>query len=138
MSNRAGVTVTGFAELERALKALPRAVELRVARATLRDLAEPLRAGMAQRAPRSRFAKWHLADSIVIKPIKEENTTVSIAVGPERYFFYGRFVEWGTSRSPAHPFMRPAWDEFKPYALEALGAALWARITAAARRLAKR
>jgi HK97 gp10 family phage protein len=135
---KTGVTVTGFTELERALRALPRAVELRAARATLRDLADPLRAGMAQRAPRSRFSKWHLADSIVVKPIKEENTTVSIAVGPERYFFYGRFVEWGTSRSPAHPFMRPAWDEFKPYALEALGVALWRRIAEQARRLAKK
>lgn len=135
---KTGVSVTGFAELERALKALPRAVELRVARATLRDLAEPLRAAMAQRAPRSKFSKWHLADNIIVKPVKEENTTVSIAVGPERFFFYGRFVEWGTSRVPARPFMRPAWEEFKPYALDALGVALWARITAAARRLAKK
>lgn len=138
MSTKSGVTVTGFAELERALKQLPRAVELRTARAALRDVAEPLRAAMAQKAPRSKFSKWHLADGIVSKPVKEENTTVSIAVGPERFFFYGRFVEWGTSRVPARPFMRPAWEEFKPWALEALGAALWARISAAARRLAKK
>jgi len=33
--------------------------------------------------------------------------------------FYGRFIEFGTARSPAQPFIRPAYDSKKSAALEA-------------------
>jgi len=31
--------------------------------------------------------------------------------------FYGAFVEWGTSKMPAHPFLRQAYDSFEQAAL---------------------
>ena len=34
--------------------------------------------------------------------------------------YYGRWVEFGTSDTPAQPFMRPAWDATKASALEAM------------------
>lgn len=33
--------------------------------------------------------------------------------------FYGRFVEYGTARMPAHPFLRPAYEAKKAEALQA-------------------
>lgn len=38
-------------------------------------------------------------------------------IGAEYQFygplFYARFLEFGTSKMPAYPFLRPAWDELK-------------------------
>lgn len=34
--------------------------------------------------------------------------------------FYGRFVEFGTAKTPAQPFLRPAYDENKEKAVEAI------------------
>lgn len=42
--------------------------------------------------------------------------------------FYWRFQEFGTSKMPAHPFMRPAFDKKKEEAAEAIRAYLAARI----------
>jgi hypothetical protein len=43
-----------------------------------------------------------------------------------------------TGSAPAHPHMRPAWDENKAGVLELLGEMLWVQIAATAKRLAAR
>lgn len=43
-----------------------------------------------------------------------------------------------TGATPAHPFMRPAWEAGKDEALRSFSRELWAQIEASARRLARR
>lgn len=38
--------------------------------------------------------------------------------GSDKDAFYGRFVEFGTSKMPARPFLRPAFEETKEKAVE--------------------
>ncbi len=131
------VRLQGFKELASALQALPRTVEKTTARAALRDAAKPLRAGMAQRAARSNVAP-HLADNIIVRSVRDKQARVSIAVGPAKRFFYGYFLEKGTSKMAAQPWARPAHDEWRPSGLELLRAGFWKRIQLSARRLARK
>jgi HK97 gp10 family phage protein len=41
---------------------------------------------------------------------------------------HAHLLEFGTSRQPAQPYMRPAWDSTKQAVLENIRAALWAEI----------
>lgn len=76
----------------------------------------------------------HLSDSIVVEEIREQDSRISFAIGPDKDHFWGRFVEFGhqqirvTARIkgangrtkkritvnlgqvPPYPFMRPALD----------------------------
>lgn len=52
--------------------------------------------------------------------LSEAGYTVHIFVDPEPYAedgvtYYPPFVERGTSRSPAQPFMFPAWEAIRPH-----------------------
>lgn len=51
--------------------------------------------------------------------------------------FYGLFQEFGTAHHAAQPFMRPAFDQTKEDALQAMQDTLKKRIAAAAKRAAK-
>lgn len=42
--------------------------------------------------------------------------------------FYGRFIEFGTSRMPARPFLRPAFDAMQSRAVEAVEAKMFERL----------
>jgi len=46
--------------------------------------------------------------------------------------FYGRFVEFGTSRMPARPFLRPGYDAARAAAISAAQSVLTEKIKAAA------
>lgn len=51
--------------------------------------------------------------------------------------FYWRFVEFGTSKKPAEPFLRPAFEAKKEAAAQAIVPALAAKIELEAQKLAK-
>jgi HK97 gp10 family phage protein len=46
--------------------------------------------------------------------------TVSYGVGTRGYAFYGRFLEFGTSKMAARPWLRPAVDALAGWAVEAM------------------
>lgn len=52
--------------------------------------------------------------------------------------FYWRFLEFGTSKMPARPFMRPAFDSMKERAVEAIRERLAAAIQRAAAKLRRK
>jgi len=54
------------------------------------------------------------------------DTEAAIAVGPRQDFFYGIFLEYGTVKMSALPFMRPAFDSTRDEALTILKDELWA------------
>ena len=82
-----------------------------------------------------------LRDSIVIKAIPNkgrEKNQVGVLIGFEKpESRYAGLVEFGTSHSAAHPFMRPAMDTKAAEALDAMGASLTKGIKREANKLAK-
>jgi HK97 gp10 family phage protein len=83
----------------------------------LTKAAEIVQQSASEKAPRSELEKEHLADNIEISKIKTKNGTKCIEVGITKadnsHFFYGKFLEWGTSKMQARPFMQPAFEENK-------------------------
>lgn len=72
----------------------------------------------SQRAPRSTKAGGHLADNIVITKAKQGEGIKYVEVGPSAPFFYGKFLEYGTSNMVARPFLGPAKAESQKQVLE--------------------
>lgn len=127
-------TVQGGRDLERRLRELPDGMSRKVQVSALKEGAEPMRAKAAELAPRSDEAP-HMADHIVVSELSQRDRDaisafddVVVAVGPERKFFYGYFLEYGTAHQPAQPFMRPAFDTKAQTTLGMLASLLWQRI----------
>jgi HK97 gp10 family phage protein len=87
----------------------------RIEAEALKAGAEIIREEAAKRAPRSTADKQHMADNIQISGIKTKNGHRYVQVGPTRgdhsQFFYAKFIEFGTSKMPARPFLGPAASE---------------------------
>ena len=133
------VKLEGFAELDRALRLLPEKMQKAPIRSSMRKVGDKLAADMRSRVARSRVHSKHIGDAIEIRGIKQKvANAVGLAIGPTRAFFYGFFIEKGTSRHAAQPWARPAFDAWAPTALRELRVILWKRIQSAARRLAKK
>ncbi len=54
-----------------------------------------------------------------------------VYIGPTAEGFYGFWLEFGTHKMPAEPFMRPAWDAGKDAIPISVAADLWAAISSA-------
>lgn len=144
------VEIRGLRELSDALKALPKKMERRVLNAALmsgaREIAKeaqiraPVDKGTVRRNIRARPGRpdaGHNATVIVsvrrltgraIAKLKAKGKT---ADDP----FYWRFLEFGTSKAPARPFMRPAFEAKKVSAAHTIKDALKRRIEAEAAKL---
>lgn len=103
-----GIKLEGMSDLLRNLEqAGNRGQE--VAEKALNEGAKILQAKMKQMAPRSAGAGKHLAENIIISAIKDG----TIEVGPQKDYFYGFFLEFGTSKMSAQPFAQPAFEASK-------------------------
>jgi len=108
----AKVELTGMDELLKELNAIGERIATRAENKALREGAEILREEMSRRAPRSKLSKEHLADNIVKSNVKTSSTGIKhVSVGPAKKFFYGLFLEFGTTKMAARPFMGPALEE---------------------------
>lgn len=131
------VTFKGGTELERALLELSDRVAKKLARQALRKAAKPIldaakanvpvHEGRLRRALRTKVDQGYDRQSKsklpvmtatidvsgtgakTYRPAKTERARYSYQIG-SRPDVYGKFVEAGTSDTPAQPFMRPAWD----------------------------
>lgn len=82
-----------------------------------RDMAKEMRANAPVMDPEERYARQQ-ADSESVRKTPGKNTIrftrgrdregFYCDVGPNRGAFYLAFIEWGTSKMPARPFLRPA------------------------------
>lgn len=143
----ADVEIKGLSELMRALQELPKAVEqkcLKVAVMTganvIKRAAADLvvrRTGLVAKAVRIAFNKkesapgksvFHVFVSRKVK-VKREKRTYDA--------FYWRFLEFGTVKMAAKPFMRPAFDSTSREAAEVIKGKLAERIEIEAARLGR-
>jgi HK97 gp10 family phage protein len=126
---------SGGPELLAALGQLPAVIGKNAMTGAMKDVVKPMVADMQLSAPK---LTGKSATTIHSAVADVEGQGVTVAVGPSRSGFPLQFAEWGTARQPARPFMRPAWDVHGQEILRGLGAAVWVRLAAAAKRLAKK
>lgn len=119
--------VEGGADLDKALSQLPARVSKRFAREALETAARPMQRAMASRAPRAP-GKPDIADHIAISTARGSKTETNVAVGPERPYFYGRFLEYGTAFMSARPFMRPAFEAGVQRVIDTIKRSLWSQL----------
>lgn len=132
------VSVQGDRDLARALNALSEKVKKQHLTAALLEAGEPMRARMADLAPRGDVAP-HIRDHIVMQPVtKVEGVRVhedqaAVAIGPEKGFFYGWFHELGTVKLSPRPFVKPSFDAEQRGALSRIAGFIWNRLKGSAR-----
>ncbi len=97
--------VEGVADVTNSLDRLSREISEAVVPGTL-QAGQVLEQAMQQRAP---VRTGRLRDSIMVEITEQSASCVEVEVGPT--VAYADDVEFGTSRSPAKPYLRPAIDE---------------------------
>ncbi|WP_088346305.1 MULTISPECIES: HK97-gp10 family putative phage morphogenesis protein [Rhodomicrobium] len=138
------IRIEGLKEVQAALRDLPKSTGKNIMRRVLIARAEPVAEAARALVP---VDKGNLLASINVstrltrrqrglhrKPHRDD---VEVHVGPGANPA-GHFQEFGTSRHPAQPFMRPAWDRTKAGVIEGLKEDLWAEIEKVLERRARR
>ena len=125
--------MTGFAfdgrDLLQGLAQLKPRTARTVQRRVLTDAAEPMRAQMATDAPRGPTGRLK-GETTISNARGQDRQEVAIAIGPSKGAFYGGFQEYGTSRHPAQPFARPAFDTLVQRAVRDISAGIWRELAA--------
>lgn len=113
----ATVRLVGVRETAARMVAIPgRMAQRRPVRVALRAAGEVIREGAAQRAA---VDTGLMRRSISVRQGVSRKLWESVHVGVTRRAFYWKFVEFGTSRMAAQPFMRPAFEGEQQAALRA-------------------
>lgn len=154
--------VSGLRELQAALKELPNRIAKNVLRGAVAAGAATIRSEARQRAPvyTGPVSAGHpppgtLKRAIYQKQIREKCTStrqtfyVGVRKGGKYRFqgkkgtlsqdaYYASWVEFGTSKQVAHPYMRPAYEMRKEAAVQAIKQYLEKRIPEEAQKAAKK
>lgn len=127
-SNQFTVQIEGWEELEAKLKSIASHINTgEVLEEAMMEGAEVVKAAIEANAPRRTH---QLAGSITIS--KQGRQAHSLRIGPSGQGFYGRFLEYGTSRMGARPFVRPGFDSSRGEAEALIGKRIWAKVEEAA------
>lgn len=141
---RMKVKVEGLREVKTALRQLPDATAKGVMRRVLRKAGAPIAEAARQLVP---VHEGDLRDSIAVstklsrrqrkmhRKGGRDDVEVFVGAGPHPQ---AHLQEFGTSRHPAQPFLRPAWDQNKRSVLDGIKDDLWAEIRKSAERLARK
>jgi len=79
----------------------------------LKAAAEPVAADMRSIVRVSRINELHIKDDIQISNVKTEAGVKYVEVGPIKTAWRAKFLEFGTSKMTAKPFMGPAYEQNK-------------------------
>lgn len=132
--------IQGARELDKVLKKLPERVARTVVRGAVRKAAKVVEAEMRARAPVGPTGnlKASIGQIGVRQPDKRKVVrTVGALKRGGRKGYHAHLVEFGTVKTPARPFIRPAFDRTKGEALKVMGKELGKGVEKAARRLAR-
>lgn len=132
----------GGSELAAVLSAMSTAMARDVMIDALKAGAAPMRDTMAATAARASSPSHprvgHLADHVVINALRkgatvdgvaQDDAQTGVAVGPSQEHFWGIYPEFGTTRLPAQPSARPAFEKDAPGALDVIRERAWLAIT---------
>ena len=113
MAKSIDIRVLGDQALERKLKRLVPKLQKKILRKAMRKAIRPVLAAAKEKVPVDTGA---LRDSLKIRAIKPRRGRfgVGVVTGKDLFKgdqFYGAFVELGTKKQPARPFLRPALKE---------------------------
>lgn len=126
------IRVDGLQQLGERMRGLKQEVNLKIARESTNAAAQVIKKIVKQKAPVAppevtpRIPYGSLRDNVVVKRItKTELTSEHIVTirGKKKDFYaakVGRLQEFGTVKMQAHPFMRPAFEQGKLQAMDAL------------------
>lgn len=123
---RSKVKIEGLEELQRKLGRLPDAVSNPVLREAVADGAEIVRAEAETRAPVGPTGRLKRGMTTLVSAGTPE--VAQARVGPSADAFYGMWVEKGTKKMAAQPFLRPALDSKRKQVVEAVKAKLVAAL----------
>ena len=133
MAKAIQIDVTGLKKVEKRLSKLPQKAARKVVKAALRKGAKIVVAKAKQNAPIDEGA---LRKAIKVRGIKTSEAKkfkpkgqAGVAVGvSDQWFtgpqFYAAFIEFGTSKMPARPFIRSAFDSVKDTVSDVISKAL--------------
>jgi HK97 gp10 family phage protein len=102
--------VVGLDELIAQLEEIGKGVS-RIENTALKAAAEPIAVDMRNQAPVSNIDHQHIKDDIQISGVKTKEGVKYVMVGPGETAWRAKFIEWGTSKMPAHPFIQPAGEK---------------------------
>lgn len=137
------ITITGLADLEKRLLDFPDKIARNILAGAIRAGAVVIQNEARSRAPASdkphKLGKGSraviinpgsLKKAIKVRsaPRKSKQMPITYWVYVSKNNWYWKFVEFGTSKMPSQPFMRPAFDEKKNDAVEKIREYLAARI----------
>jgi len=121
MSDSANITINGLENVQEALERMPRAFARGVLRKAMISAARIWRDEMALRAPKLTSVKFarnaknvripgDLSRHIMIQSQVNSDLEGEVRVGPSKRVFWANFLEFGTAKMRARPFIRPAFE----------------------------
>lgn len=129
-------TISGLEPLLKKLKTLEPKIAKKVLRQSLRAGAKIIQTAAKAKAP---VKSGQLRKAIKVRAQKRTRRGtigVNVSVGEKDFageVFYGSFIEFGSSKMPARPFMKPAFQENKAAALQVIQDGIAAGIEEAAK-----
>ena len=123
MADAIKFTLDGFSQLEAALKDLGPKVARTIGHRGMKAGAQVIVAAAQGRVPVSKENEPHLRDSIVAtNPRVESESKLALQIGfTKPASRHAGFVEFGTAKMAARPFMRPAIDADGQTAIDVMG-----------------
>lgn len=144
----ANVEVKGLRELMLALEKLPQEVQKKPVQQALRAAAKPMRDDAMSRVPREtgtvqknivvQRSKLYNGKNFVygvVLRVRNMSKRLKKSKGYAGDPFYWKFLEFGTAKMPARPFMRPAFEGNKDKAIQIIRERLARGIENEARKL---
>ena len=123
------INVDGMEELMQRLKQMGDKTG-KIENNAIKKAASIVQESASRKAPRSlkisknNYGRGHLSDNIGISSVKNKEGYRYVEVGPQKAdrspYYYGKFLEWGTSKMKARPFMQPAYEENKKEILDTI------------------
>ena len=132
-----GVTARwpGMSELRDKVRRLPAAAQGPVLLSALKAGAQPMSDEKAARC-RRKAPLPAMADALGVVKVESTQHSAKVAITNRRGFnshwYHVLFWEWGTSRMPGEPFMRPVWDSRAATVMGDILKALWEKCVKAA------
>jgi HK97 gp10 family phage protein len=119
------LTATGVADVTAALAATAQKVTDDLLRRQLIKAGQPIADRAKSLAPRGPGGGVHLQDEIAVQVVTDDRGQPTVAIGPTTAAFYGSFLELGTIKMAARPFLRPAFDTGTDEATQTVGDGVW-------------